>query len=50
MKAYYLTTILAAAISLSASAQAIQDIYPDTWVGTDALGRTMPSRPVGKWM
>ena len=47
MKAYYLTTILAAAISLSASAQAIQDIYPDTWVGTDALGRTMPTNAEG---
>ena len=43
MNTNYLTTILAAAISLSASAQAIQDIYPDTWVGTDALGRTMPT-------
>ncbi|MCQ2162899.1 MAG: hypothetical protein MJY86_06440 [Bacteroidales bacterium] len=40
---HYLISILAAAISMAASAQTIQDLWSDTWVGTDALGRTMPT-------
>ena len=27
----------------SGNAQYYRDIYPDTWVGTDALGRTLPT-------
>ena len=30
------------ASALGAEGQGYRDLYPDTWVGTDALGRTMP--------
>ncbi|MHB1001499.1 MAG: glycoside hydrolase family 71/99 protein [Armatimonadota bacterium] len=39
--AFMLLLILAAGSAYS-SKQSIRDIYSDTWVGTDALGRTMP--------
>ncbi len=35
-----LTSVL---VGFASAKETIRDIYPDTWVGTDALGRTMPT-------
>lgn len=46
---YFVWMCVLLAVSLRATAQTAskdtgyRDLYPDTWVGTDALGRTMPA-------
>jgi len=44
MKSYYSLLLVALFFATGVKAQqpAYRDIYPDTWVATDALGRTMP--------
>lgn len=39
---FLLTTVCCAAHAQYAEDTSCRDIYPDTWVATDALGRTMP--------
>ena len=41
VSAFVLSLILASGAAYSAQ-QGVRDIYSDTWVGSDALGRTMP--------
>jgi len=41
VSAFVLGLILASGVAYSAQ-QGVRDIYSDTWVGSDALGRTMP--------
>ncbi|HZZ41298.1 MAG TPA: hypothetical protein VFE58_00035 [Tepidisphaeraceae bacterium] len=41
-----LLLMLCCSIPASAQETPIRDIYPDTWVGTDALGRTMPDSSI----
>ncbi|MDO8585853.1 MAG: hypothetical protein Q7T82_02330 [Armatimonadota bacterium] len=41
VSAFVLASILASGVAYSAQ-QDVRDIYPDTWVASDALGRTMP--------
>ncbi len=48
MKEYVLTSLLVVLCvsSVALSDDQYRDIYPDTWVATDALGRTMPDSSV----
>ncbi|MCX6377013.1 MAG: hypothetical protein NTU88_13445, partial [Armatimonadetes bacterium] len=41
VSAFVLGLILASGVAYSAQ-QGVRDIYPDTWVASDALGRKMP--------
>ena len=38
-----LFSVLCVSSNVQSAEPKIRDIYPDTWVGTDALGRTMPT-------
>lgn len=40
---FLLMCVILPAVEKLAAQQEIRDIFPDTWVGTDALGRTMPT-------
>ena len=42
MKKSTLILIIFALIPVTAFSQQVNDIYPDTWVATDGIGRTMP--------
>ncbi|MHB1461477.1 MAG: hypothetical protein ACYC1M_09375 [Armatimonadota bacterium] len=39
-------SLLCLSAGVLSAASAVRDIYPDTWVGTDALGRTMPTQEI----
>ncbi len=43
LSAFLILAIFGVVVGANAEAQSYRDIYSDTWVGTDALGRTMPT-------
>lgn len=40
---FFIGVLLFAGLPFSFAAEYYRDLYPDTWAGTDALGRTMPT-------
>ena len=49
MKRHFLSRLLIVLLAspiASAAEPTFRDIYPDTWVATDAIGRTMPDQSV----
>ncbi|MHB1461455.1 MAG: hypothetical protein ACYC1M_09265 [Armatimonadota bacterium] len=43
MRRFIFALLLGAVLASTTTQAAVRDIYPDTWVATDAIGRNMPS-------